>query len=73
MTAAELLALPWRPDGEPGVILADVGQDGPAACVLTVDPHRDAGLSDEDAAALAAHLITLHNAALAAKGRGGEA
>ena len=65
--AAQVLAARWRADdANPGVIHADLGP-GHAPDVVIVDPYRDHDLSDAAAAAVAAHLVALHNAALPAR------
>ncbi|NYZ12861.1 hypothetical protein HL658_09880 [Azospirillum sp. RWY-5-1] len=65
LTAAAVLAARWTPagdDGTTGVILADLGTERSAPCVVTVDPARL--LSDADAKAVVEHLCDAHNATL---------
>jgi len=63
-TAAQLLAARWRLSEEhPGVILAELGAAHGRPTVAVVDAERALDLPDEAAAAVAAHLVALHNAA----------
>jgi len=64
ITAKDLLAAPWRVCEErPGVVFADLGKPHGSPWLLVVDDPSE--LSDADAAAVAAHVVELHNAVIA--------